>query len=776
MSEEVKSIDSYISGLKKKFGNTSICRLGSEEKMMDVKFRSSGSLQVDLATGGGLAKSRLIEFMGSEASGKCITGDTYVLTSTGYKTIHDILDELNITKMVKPHAIELKYPLINRYGEIEHTSHITLNGKRKLIKVVTDRGTELKVTSNHPLLVLDILRVMVWKRACDLNTGDIIISRKGDMASSGKELISDTEAYLLGMLVADGHFGEYRLQFTNDNEYLKDYFMSNIGKLKHLEGIAIKQYNNNEKGSIDYHLSSKEFIPKFYDYYGLVSGKAKDKYVPNIVLDSSIETQVAFIRGYMDCESYVSKKYDIDVISASNKLIRQIQVMLKNIGITSKVRNKVVKGYEQNTYTRLTINTDFIEYVTNIGSALSESVVNKVAPHVIKSKSIPNIKELVALYYASTDANDRSRSACQFVTDIRSGKCDCTINKLTELLKLNGDTQLKILLEQLIDPHIGFERVTTTEELPHEMTYDFVMPNTHSFIAEGIVNHNTSLACLAIAEAQISEPDKENAIIDIEQAFNIEWAKTLGVDTDKLYISQPDTYAEKIFELIEDLIASDRFAFIVVDSVAGLVTKDEFEETNWDKASRVGGTSGLMTKAMRRLINTGLLNRSDTTVIFINQLRDKIGGFSMYGPSTDTPCGRALKHNGTQRLEVKKGELFTKGSGSNKEVLGNKIKIKVVKNKVAPPYKTAELDLFYSTGVDRIKELVDVAKAINVLNGTSWLTIINPSTGEVLKDKKGEEFKFHGTVKAIEAIKEDVTAGGELYDTIFDLVNEALRS
>jgi len=106
----------------------------------------------------------------------------------------------------------------------------------------------------------------------------------------------------------------------------------------------------------------------------------------------------------------------------------------------------------------------------------------------------------------------------------------------------------------------------------------------------------TTLVNLAIAEAQISEPDKECAIIDIEQSYNMEWAKSLGVDINRLFFSQPDTYAENVFEMVDKMIDTGKFAIIAVDSAAGLILKEEFEEGDWEKSSRVGGTAGLMTK------------------------------------------------------------------------------------------------------------------------------------------------------------------------------------
>lgn len=285
----------------------------------------------------------------------------------------------------------------------------------------------------------------------------------------------------------------------------------------------------------------------------------------------------------------------------------------------------------------------------------------------------------------------------------------------------------------------------------------------------------TTLFNLAVAEAQISEPEKQNMIIDLENTYNPAWARTLGVDVNKLLVSQPDTYAEKVYDYLEYAIGTGKFAFICVDSIAGLIMKDEFEEEDWTKNSRVGGSSALNAKAMRKLINSGLLKKSGTTLIYINQLRDKIGAFSMYGTPTDTPGGRSIKHAYTQQIDVSMGEQFAKGTGESRVVLGQQIKIRAAKNKIAAPYGTASIDLYFETGVDRVMELVKVAKEVNVLQGTSWLKFVDPTTGEIQTDIEGTEIKFNGVAKTVEAVKEDISNGGELYARLFTVVNSVLR-
>lgn len=286
----------------------------------------------------------------------------------------------------------------------------------------------------------------------------------------------------------------------------------------------------------------------------------------------------------------------------------------------------------------------------------------------------------------------------------------------------------------------------------------------------------STLACLAIAEAQKNEPEKCNAIIDLENSFNIEWAKTLGVDTDKLMILQPDTHAEKVYDMIEYMLKSGNFSFIVVDSLDGLIPKEELEETDWDKESRVGGTAKINSKAMRKIVNSGILRESETSLIFIQQLRDKIGGFSLYGTPTTVSGGRSIQHASTQTLEVAIGDYFTKGTGRDRKYFGQQIRAKVAKNKIAPPFRQATIDLYYEHGVDRIAELVLVSKEIGVLQGTSWLTFADPRTGEIMVDEEGKDLKWNGVKKTQEALMEDIKDNeGKLYTQMFALVQDIIR-
>ena len=228
----------------------------------------------------------------------------------------------------------------------------------------------------------------------------------------------------------------------------------------------------------------------------------------------------------------------------------------------------------------------------------------------------------------------------------------------------------------------------------------------------------TTFALHAIAEIQ--KKGGRAAFIDAEHALDPIYAKNLGVDIDELLLSQPDT-GEQALEICEALVRSEAIDIIVIDSVAALVPQAEIEGEMGD--SHVGLQARLMSQALRKL--SGTLNKTKTTAIFINQLREKVG--VMFGNPETTPGGRALKFYSSIRLEVRRAEQIKQGDS----VIGNRTNIKVVKNKVAPPFKTACVDIMYGEGVSKEGEIVDLAAEINVLDKSgAWYSYKGEKVGQ----------------------------------------------
>ncbi|HAB66806.1 MAG TPA: recombinase RecA [Firmicutes bacterium] len=228
----------------------------------------------------------------------------------------------------------------------------------------------------------------------------------------------------------------------------------------------------------------------------------------------------------------------------------------------------------------------------------------------------------------------------------------------------------------------------------------------------------TTFALHAIAEIQ--KKGGRAAFIDAEHALDPVYAKNLGVNLDELLLSQPDT-GEQALDICEALVRSEIIDLVVIDSVAALVPQAEIEGEMGD--AHVGLQARLMSQALRKL--SGTLNKTKTTAIFINQLREKVG--VMFGNPETTPGGRALKFYSSIRLEVRRSEQIKQGD----KVIGNKTNIKVVKNKVAPPFRTATVDIMYGEGVSKEGEIVDLATEIDVLEKSgAWYSYNGEKIGQ----------------------------------------------
>ncbi|MBR4151849.1 MAG: recombinase RecA [Selenomonadaceae bacterium] len=247
--------------------------------------------------------------------------------------------------------------------------------------------------------------------------------------------------------------------------------------------------------------------------------------------------------------------------------------------------------------------------------------------------------------------------------------------------------------------------------------------------------------------AEVQKQGGMAAFIDAEHALDPMYAKKIGVDVDNLLLAQPDT-GEQALDIAEALIRSAAIDIVVIDSVAALVPKSEIEGEMGD--ANVGLHARMMSKAMRKL--TAVIGRTDTIAVFINQIREKVG--VMYGNPETTTGGRALKFYSTIRLEIRKGEALKQGT----EVIGNRVKIKVAKNKVAPPFRTAEFDLIYGEGYSHTASIVDLGVYFDIVT------------------KSGAFFSYNGTKlgQGRENAKKYLRDNPEVADEIDKKIREAV--
>ncbi|MFK7785059.1 MAG: recombinase RecA [Crocinitomicaceae bacterium] len=266
----------------------------------------------------------------------------------------------------------------------------------------------------------------------------------------------------------------------------------------------------------------------------------------------------------------------------------------------------------------------------------------------------------------------------------------------------------------------------------------------------------TTLAIHAIAEVQ--KQGGIAAIVDAEHAFDQFYAKSLGVDIDNLLISQPDN-GEQALEIADNLIRSGAIDLLVVDSVAALTPKAEIEGEMGD--SQMGLQARLMSKALRKL--TGSINKANCCCIFINQLREKIG--VMFGNPETTTGGNALKFYASVRVDIRRSSQIKDGD----EVIGNRTKVKIVKNKVAPPFRRAEFDIMYGKGISKVGEIIDIGVDLNIIKKSgSWFSYGETRLGQGRDSVKGIIKDNPELMEELEQkIKEALAPSGEV-----DLVEE----
>lgn len=297
------------------------------------------------------------------------------------------------------------------------------------------------------------------------------------------------------------------------------------------------------------------------------------------------------------------------------------------------------------------------------------------------------------------------------------------------IMKLGENTRMKI--EVIPTGSLNLDIALGLGGLPRGRVVEIYGPESSG---------KTTVALHVIAETQ--KLGGTVAFIDAEHALDPAYAKNLGVNIDDLLISQPDT-GEQALEIADMLVRSGAVDTIVVDSVAALVPKAEIEGEMGDQ--QMGLQARLMSKALRKL--AGNLSKSKTMMLFINQVRDKIGGFSMFGPQTTTTGGKALKFYASVRMEIKRVGSVKQGE----DIIGNEVKVKITKNKIAPPFKEACFEIMYGTGISRVGEVLDLAIKHDIVQKSgAWFSFGDERLGQGRENVKSRLVEEKDLFKRVE--------------------------
>jgi protein RecA len=725
-----KALETAITQIKRAHGEGSVMRLGDEARA-PVEVIPTGSIALDVALGiGGLPRGRVVEIYGPESSGKCLTADTYVWTDHGLETVAELFERCGLKASCTSRITNVGHlgvRVVNERGELESVAALTHNNRKPVVRLKLRSGRSVTATHNHPLRVVSERGFIVWRKAGEIQVGDTVVSALfGAPEAAHGDGLSEDEAVFLGYLVAEGTLGwgaRNSVRFTNwDPEVAGEY----TKLAEQLFDATVRHYDGKEHCIFDTKLRAR-----LAEQYGLAYVNAAGKTVPACVRTAGHKAQRAFLSALFEGDGWIDPTSTIGLGTASEQLAREVQLLLYGIGIPCTMSSTFNKIYQRD-YWSVTINPSvahrFLEEV-GFRSARRKAQVDAHFRRSPRDPQFENVPHLRGILSDLRDAVGADRQFDRVAGDLFRKDFDlaCSRRRLDRIvawfdqrshgLSL-GTRALVEHLRDLANAEYTYERVVAIDDAGLQPTFDVMVPNSHSFVANGVLSHNTTVALHAVANAQ--KAGGVAAFIDAEHALDPDYAKALGVDTDALLVSQPDT-GEQALEIADTLIRSGALDVIVIDSVAALVPRAEIEGEMGD--SHVGLQARLMSQALRKI--AGALNQSKTTAIFINQLREKIG--VMFGSPETTTGGKALKFYASVRLDIRRIETLKDGT----DAVGNRTRIKVVKNKCAPPFRQAELDILYGEGISREGGLIDMGVEHGfVRKSGAWYTYEGDQLGQ----------------------------------------------
>ncbi|MDX1620638.1 MAG: LAGLIDADG family homing endonuclease, partial [Nitriliruptorales bacterium] len=633
-----KALDAALAQIEKQFGKGAVMKMGGDHAVK-VASIPTGALSLDLALGiGGLPRGRVVEIYGPESSGKCLPAGTYVWTDHGLETIEELFTRVGQPASCTSRITDVREAgvrLVNEEAQLEMMAAVTHNNRKPVTRVVLDSGRHVEATANHPLRVLNERGRIVWRNVGDLEEGDVLVSALfGAETAVGGNNLSEDEAVLLGYLVAEGTLGEsnrHAVTFTNahDDDVFEEY-ASLVDSVLGIDRSRIKTYADK-----DHHIHDTALRQRLVDDYGLDFTGSAGKKIPHCVRTAGPKIQRAFLSALYEGDGWIEQGPEVGLTTASRKLAEQVQLLLYGLGIPASLSTKHNTELDRDSYTVLVSPGAVHRFLDQIGfrsTRRAEQVQRYFRDSAANTQfeHIPYVRDLV---FDLRDAIGGDRELDAIIGDLRrddltaraDGSIDCSPSRLLRVLEWLDDKHipasaqpLVAQLHELAARPLTFERVVAIEDAGAQPTFDVVVPGTHSFLANGVLSHNTTVALHVIAEAQ--KLGGIAAFIDAEHALDPTYASALGVDIDELLVSQPDT-GEQALEIMEMLIRSSAVDIVVIDSVAALTPRAEIEGEMGD--THVGLQARLMSQAMRKL--AGSLNRSKTCAVFINQIREKVG-------------------------------------------------------------------------------------------------------------------------------------------------------
>ncbi|MDQ3973975.1 MAG: intein-containing recombinase RecA [Actinomycetota bacterium] len=614
--------------IERQFGKGAVMRMG-DKAQVKVPAIPTGALSLDLALGiGGLPRGRVVEIYGPESSGKCCLGDTYVWTDRGLEMVAELFarcgQQASCTSRITD-VTALGVRAVNERGELEPVAALTHNNRQPVLRIRLQSGRAVTVTRNHPLRVVSERGFVVWREADEIAPGDTVVSAAfGAAEAAAGDGLSENEAVLLGYLVAEGSLSNRTaVRFTNWDPEVGAEFTR---LMESLFGAEVRCYYGKE-----YAVHNTALRTELAERYGLAYVNAAEKTVPYCVRAGGPKVQRTFLSALFEGDGWIDHTSTVGLGTASEHLAREVQLLLYGFGIPATVSSKRNVTYERDYWT-VTVNPAVAHrFLAEIGfrSARRRSQVEANFRRSRREPQFENIPHLAGLLRDLRDDLGGDRAFDRIAGDLfrTDSNLNCSRQRLTRIVAWAEEREGSLpptgraildYLRALARSRYTFEQVVAVEDAGVQPTFDLVLPQTHSFIANGTLSHNTTVALHAIAEAQ--KAGGIAAFIDAEHALDAGYAKALGVDVESLLVSQPDT-GEQALEITDMLVRSGAVDVVVIDSVAALTPRAEIEGEMGD--THVGLQARLMSQALRKL--AGTLSKSRTCAIFINQIREKVG-------------------------------------------------------------------------------------------------------------------------------------------------------
>ena len=768
--KEQKGLEDALEEIKQRFGEGAVMKL-DDVRRVDVDVISTGSISLDSALGvGGVPKGRVIEIFGPESTGKCVRADTIVFSELGMLPIAAFGD-------LKTPEFQKKEIFLYSEKSYEKTSHFYNGGLKSTIKIKTNYGYELEGTPNHRIRVLDKDGNYLFRRLDELQSTDYVAIQRGQncfgkgvdlsdfntkiwpkikskMNTSKKDFknfqITEETARLMGYMVGDGTctnrgFNKNNIQITVAQKEVEEDLKNICKKIFGEEPKkTLDKRTKNTKRLVIHNIKARAFL----NYAGVGWGRAEKKEVPWAIFCSPKNIVASFLKALFQCDGGLCKQkwgfgrqklgYSIEYSSKSKRLIRQIQIMLLNFSIISKVvsrYNKVYKRYYHYLYIYgqkdKKVFAKEIGFISQGKQGKLENYLKKIKQFQTNRDIIPNINHRLAKFLEvyRKKVQPANREDWKIFYDYLPQTLkysQLTYNRLKRIFRRFSNAQNLPEYQKLEDLYnLGFFWDKITEK-KNSSTYvlDFTVPSNATFCGNGFVNHNTTLALHILAEAQ--KKGGVGAFIDAEHALDPEYAKKIGVNINDLLISQPDS-GEQALQIVETLVRSKAVDVIVIDSVAALTPKAEIEGEIGDQ--HIGRQARLMSQALRML--SSIVSKTRTSIVFLNQTRMKIG--IMFGNPETTPGGMALKFYSSVRVRLTRIAQIKRKD----EIIGSRIKAKIVKNKVAAPFRTAEFDIYYNEGISKLADLINTGLNYGIIKKKgSWYEFQTKKIGQGMEGAK----------------------------------------